>query len=217
MKKHTNLLLMVFIVSATGCENQAQEEASRLGFSNIDEMKKIQAEGWHTKLRYEIDKKNEADLQAKKRGFDNADDEKNIRSKGFKTKKEYNNFQEEQRKKEMMMNDPYPFYIYISCRAGRLPAPLVNCIHDFKYNTNSKIEIKNDTSYEVYDIYNTPLLEAKNSHNGIVRLPLAKTFSFSGRNVSNDFLLSVTIQNKYTDEIVYEKSASQFEYISVSN
>ena len=53
--------IKLFVVSCLiflalgGCSSEV-DEAKRLGFSNVEEMTKIQAQGWHTKTQYDQDK-----------------------------------------------------------------------------------------------------------------------------------------------------------------
>lgn len=51
------ILIAIFAVALFGCGGEA-DEAKKLGFASVDEMKEIHAKGWHTKQQYDADKKN---------------------------------------------------------------------------------------------------------------------------------------------------------------
>lgn len=59
MKYTTNKLTLISVIAATfsvyGCGNGEADEAKKLGFASVDEMKQIHAKGWHTKARYDED------------------------------------------------------------------------------------------------------------------------------------------------------------------
>lgn len=48
-------LLFLFTVALVGCGSREADEAKKLGFVNVDEMKALHAKGWHTKQQYEKD------------------------------------------------------------------------------------------------------------------------------------------------------------------
>ena len=61
-KKFTFLCIFLLVIS--GCDNKSTE-ATKLGFSSVQEMEEIHSKGWHTKAQYEDD-------AAKKLGFNSA-------------------------------------------------------------------------------------------------------------------------------------------------
>jgi len=48
-------LVVAVLPLLSGCSGQL-DQARELGFSSVEEMKSVQAKGWHTKSRYEADK-----------------------------------------------------------------------------------------------------------------------------------------------------------------
>ena len=61
-------VVAILTVTLFGCGGEA-DEAKKLGFANVEEMKEVQAKGWHTKERFEED-------TAKQQGFKSAADMK---------------------------------------------------------------------------------------------------------------------------------------------
>ena len=57
-------VLCIFLLAFSGCDNKSTE-ATKLGFSSVQEMEEIHSKGWHTKAQYEDD-------AAKKLGFNSA-------------------------------------------------------------------------------------------------------------------------------------------------
>lgn len=100
------LLVMLAISFLGGCDKKA-EEARNLGFSDVAEMDRIHAQGWHTKFQYDSDKSqrengqeirsNEKEKmemefknsQAKTKGFESYQEMEAIMAKGFQTKQEW--------------------------------------------------------------------------------------------------------------------------------
>jgi hypothetical protein len=50
----TTAIALAMLMVLSGCSGEA-EEAKKLGFASVEEMKEIQAKGWHTKARYDED------------------------------------------------------------------------------------------------------------------------------------------------------------------
>ena len=50
----TTAIALAMLMVLSGCSGEA-DEAKKLGFSSVEEMKEIHAKGWHTKERYEAD------------------------------------------------------------------------------------------------------------------------------------------------------------------
>jgi hypothetical protein len=108
-------VLTVFIVVGNIKENRRLEEvrlnneASKLGFSSVTEMQKLQAMGFNKKIEYE-------ESEAKKLGFDSSNEKNAINRKGFSTKQDYLEAQEnaqkegwysfEEKKQAGGINDP---------------------------------------------------------------------------------------------------------------
>lgn len=65
----------------TAC-GPSEKDAQQLGFTNIAEMKELQAKGFKTKEEYDV-------AEAKKLGFQDVAEMKDLQSKGFKNKEEY--------------------------------------------------------------------------------------------------------------------------------
>jgi hypothetical protein len=57
-------VLCIFLLALSGCDNKSTE-ATKLGFSSVQEMEEIHSKGWHTKAQYDND-------AAKKLGFNSA-------------------------------------------------------------------------------------------------------------------------------------------------
>lgn len=87
-----NLTFSVFAFMACSAYAGETEEAKKLGFDSVEEMRQIHAKGWHTKERYEIDQaimraKEEEDA-ARRQGFPSAAEMKAAKLIEQKMKKE---------------------------------------------------------------------------------------------------------------------------------
>jgi excinuclease UvrABC ATPase subunit len=101
------LVGLISVLFLTAC-GPSQQDAEKLGFANVAEMKEIQAKGFQTKEAYAkslgfdsaqemkdaqlagFSRKKDFDIsEAKRLGFDSVAEKKDINEKGFKTKQEY--------------------------------------------------------------------------------------------------------------------------------
>ena len=116
--------------------------------------------------------------------------------------------QEEARQRQKQFADQYPFYAVITC--GEY-FPVHAC---FSGRIKTELELTNGNDYRMYqliDIMQIPQDQAGISFN------LRDKFKLQMQNSSGDLLLNLKIYDRVTNQIVFQKSASQFGLISFSS
>jgi len=103
----------------------------------------------------------------------------------------------------------YPYYAVINCGGG---FPLHAC---FSCRVKTDLEINDGESYKMYSIYDMMQLPY-NSGEGTT-INLRSKFDIKMQNCDSSLYLNLKIYNRSTQKIVFEKSASQYGVIRVSN
>jgi hypothetical protein len=86
MSRGIKIIILALLFGVIAACSNPDEEAKKLGFSDVTEMKNLQGQGFKNKGDY-IRKKEE---EAKNLGFTSQQETKELQEKGFKTKEEYN-------------------------------------------------------------------------------------------------------------------------------
>lgn len=141
-------LAIYSIFALTACDGESSE-AKRLGFSSVDEMKEIHANGWHTKKRYEED-------TASSLGYSSVSEFKSAELK-IKKQKEFEENWKEKGTHRVMVTCFGPFYtlaenaMLMLMRFG--PESFANTVNN---NAFSRACILGDpsVSYKKWDEYN---------------------------------------------------------------
>lgn len=108
----------------------------------------------------------------------------------------------------------YPYSATISCQFNGRSMSLPPCFQS-EYGNLTDLEIRNGEQYGLYKIWELQKL-GQESSDGLV-LPLKKHFSIRAQNASRDLTLNIVIRDTETGQIVFQKSAGQFKWISISN
>lgn len=212
-------LISIVSVTLLGCGDSPDQEAKKLGFSSVTEMNEIQAQGWHTKARYDDD-------QAIKQGYPDAktmiqekeriENERRAEAERqllAQQKAEAEKRAEEERRQKAIDNDPYPYIAIISC--GMNGWENINALACFAGSVGTELELKSGGKYGLYKAYNIAN-QFRETQRGI-EIPLSKSFELKAQNSQKTLLLGVRIFNKYTNEVLFEKQVAQYGVISVRN
>lgn len=109
----------------------------------------------------------------------------------------------------------FPYLAEISCSYGNSSGWFPDrCMADGNFRTT--IEVRSGQDYSMGQFLNLNIANSVGSNNGLVVL-LGSTFSMKMQNASNTFTMNLKIIDRQTNNVVYQKSAGQFDYISASN
>ena len=109
----------------------------------------------------------------------------------------------------------FPYLAEISCSYGNSSGWFPDrCMADGNFRTT--IEVRSGQDYSMGQFLNLNIANSIGSNNGLVVL-LGSTFSMKMQNASNTFTMNLKIIDRQTNNVVYQKSAGQFDYISASN
>ncbi len=116
--------------------------------------------------------------------------------------------QEETRIREKQLAKDYPFYAVITCGQH---FPVYGC---FAGNVNTELELRNGNEYKMYTVQD--IMGIPQNQNGIM-FNLRNKFELKMQNSSDNLILNLKIYNRANNSISFEKSASRFGVIRVSN
>jgi len=109
----------------------------------------------------------------------------------------------------------FPYLAEISCSYGNSSGWFPDrCMANGNFRTT--IEVRSGQDYSMGQFLNLNIANSIGSNNGLVVL-LGSTFSMKMQNASNTFTMNLKIIDRQTNNVVYQKSAGQFDYISASN
>jgi hypothetical protein len=107
----------------------------------------------------------------------------------------------------------YPFYASVTCIDGNSKFRTGLCFKD--NNLKTELELRNGTFYKMYTFDDLFTME-EDDNDGIV-FNLRPNFEIKMQNSRKRMLLNLKIYSRANGKIVFEKSASQFGTIMVSN
>lgn len=112
----------------------------------------------------------------------------------------------------------FPYYAEITCGANFSSGiPVYSCFFG-RNNVNTELEIRNGTEYKMYtagEIINSRNLLIKNGT--LMRINLRQKFDLKVQNSSDSLVMNLKIYNRANQQLVYEKSATQYGVIRASN
>jgi len=108
----------------------------------------------------------------------------------------------------------FPYLAKISCTIGSNQLPMMACMQ--KGNITTNIEVRSGQDYSMAQFTNLNIENSMSSNGGLTIL-LRPTFQMKMQNASNEMTMNLEILDRQTNEVVYKKSAGQFDYISASN
>jgi hypothetical protein len=108
----------------------------------------------------------------------------------------------------------FPYYAVITCGSNyNANFPAWQCFSGSN-NVNTELEIRNGSDYKMYtfqEMMQMPL------DNGKLVIDLRQKFELQMQNASDSFILNLKIYNASNQQVSFEKSASQYGMISISN
>lgn len=121
---------------------------------------------------------------------------------------------EEERQRQIQYAKEFPFYAVISCGSNyNSNFPVFTCFNG-KNDVHTELEVRNGSTYKMYtfmDIMQMP------QDNGNLVIDLRQKFDLKMQNASDSFILNLKIYNRANQKISFEKSASRFGVIRISN
>jgi hypothetical protein len=121
---------------------------------------------------------------------------------------------EDERQRQIQYAKEFPFYAVISCGSNyNSNFPVFTCFNG-KHDVHTELEIRNGSAYKMYtfmDIMQMP------QDNGNLVIDLRQKFDIKMQNASDSFILNLKIYNRANQKVSFEKSASRFGVIRISN
>jgi len=109
----------------------------------------------------------------------------------------------------------YPFSALLSCEFQGRNVGLVACFAGGKYRPDTTLEVKNGEAYRRYQ-YHEIQAAGRLTQKGLV-IDLRQRFAISAQNGSPNLLLTLTIRERATGSVVFERSVPQYGVLSASN
>lgn len=111
-------------------------------------------------------------------------------------------------------NLEFPYYAVISCGSNfNANFPAWQCFSGSN-NVNTELEIRNGSDYKMYTFSEMMMMPLDD---GKLVINLRKKFQLNMQNASDSFILNLKIHDAINQEIRFEKSASLFGTITISN
>lgn len=187
-------------VLLTAC-GPSEKDAQQLGFTNVVEMKQLQAKGFKTKEEYDV-------AEAKKLGFQDVAEMKDLQSKGFKNKEEYQLVMQK-KEDEFLAKIEQQFSKCASQYSAKASSDykLFHCDNESRFLLKSKSKLPNDIYEITYirDYKKQPILAPGLSYIAVQQVDCrdkkVKTYSteYSGNLGSGKVLETKTYDWSYLD------------------
>jgi len=122
--------------------------------------------------------------------------------------------QAQERQRQAQLAKEFPFYAVISCGNnynGNFQAFI--CFNG-NHNVHTELEVRNGSTYNMYTFMDIMQMPADK---GSLVIDLRQNFDLKMQNASDSFLLNLKIYNRANQKIIFEKSASHYGVIRISN
>ncbi len=122
---------------------------------------------------------------------------------------------EEQQSREQAIKEAneYPYYAVFKCTTNDFPVNFISCLYGGGVNT--EIELKNGSDYKLYQ--GADFSNKFEDYEGGKLVKLKTSFDITAQNASNNLILGLTIYDRATNKIVFQKQVSRFGVIKVHN
>lgn len=121
---------------------------------------------------------------------------------------------EEKRRKEEFAKK-YPYEAILACEfQSRNMGQLYPCFHDSNSN-GTELYLANGEDVNVYKAYDLQRLGREQSDG--LHIPLQRKFEIKGQNDSKDFILTMTIKNTATGEVLNKQKAGTWKLVYMKN
>jgi hypothetical protein len=191
--------------AAAAAQKEAEEKERK--FKESPEYKKQQAEI----ERKRIAEEKEAALKAKKEQEEN---ERTEREKAQREKAAADARRAQEEKQRLEYSKEFPFYAVISCGSNyNAIFPVFTCFSGSN-SVNTELELRNGSAYKLYTFVEIMQLP---QNNGNLVIDLRQKFEMKMQNASNSLIMNLKVYNRATQQVVFEKSASKFGVIRISN
>lgn len=186
---------------------QKEAEEKERKFKESPEYKKQQAE----LERKRVAEEKEAALKAKKEQEEN---ERAQREKAQREKAAADARRAQEEKQRLEYSKEFPFYAVISCGSNyNSNFPVYTCFNG-RNDVNTELELRNGSAYKMYTF--VEILQMP-ENNGKLVIDLRQKFEMKMQNASDSFIMNLKIYNRASQQVVYEKSASHYGVIRISN
>lgn len=116
--------------------------------------------------------------------------------------------QQEEKLKQQQFIKEFPYYAVITC-GGTFQ------VHGcFSGRVNTELELRNGNDYKMYTLID--IMRIPNNKNGIT-FNLRNSFDIKMQNADDSLVLNLKVYNAATNAIIFEKSATKFGVIRLSN
>ncbi len=181
-------------------KQQAALELKRVADEKEAARKQAEAE------RVRIAEEKQASLKAKK---DREDQEREAKLKAQKDKAAADAQRVQEERERIQYAKEYPFYAEVACADNNIP--VYAC---FSGRTKTELELRNGNEYKMYQL--ADIMQMQGGGRGL-SFDLRKNFQITMQNSSDSLILNLKIYNRVTNAIIFEKSASRFGVIKISN
>ena len=106
----------------------------------------------------------------------------------------------------------YPYIATLTCHPVN-PVVIQACFT--KDGVNTELEITNGGKYKMYQVFN--LTDAGTLTNDGLVIDLTSSFKIKAQNAASNILLNLTIKERLTGKVIFEKSVARFGVIAVHN
>ncbi len=121
---------------------------------------------------------------------------------------------EEKRRKEEFAKK-YPYEAILACEfQGRNMGSLYSCFHDSNSN-GTELSLTNGDDVNIYKAHDLQRL-GREQNDGL-HIPLQRKFEIKGQNDSKDFILTLTIKNTATGEVLNKQKAGTWKLVYMKN
>ncbi len=126
--------------------------------------------------------------------------------------------QQQQREKELAANQyalKYPYLATLTCKQQGAQLPVLACLTN--NISSSVLELKNGNEYGMYQWMEMQRMSKSQNSSESIQLDLRPTFHLKIQNAMFNGVLQLVITERATGRIVFQKDATQWKYIDVSN
>lgn len=193
-----------------GC-TKPEDKAAALGFDSVEQMEEVKKLGFNTMDEYLgslLPKSGCSNVDELKHAMQETGSDCNYLKKIRKEQEaEYAEQQRQEKIKRDLEQAPFPFFAIITCGNS---FPVFACFND------TELEIRNGSEYKMYKVAEIMSIPQGHSERRLT-FELRKNFEIVMQNSDDSLILNLKIYNSITDELVFEKSASKYRVIKVSN
>lgn len=122
---------------------------------------------------------------------------------------------EQEEKQRLEYAKDFPYYAVLNCGANFGGYPFFLCFTGSgRSSVDTELEIRNGSAYKMYKYIDMMQMPVRN---GELVVDLRNKFEIVAQNASDNMILNLKVYNRATKQVVFEKSASRFGVIKVSN